>query len=115
MRGPIEGTIFLDEIGELPPQAQVRMLRVLQYKEFERVGGANPISVDITTHRRPRTGTWKRWSRTKQFREDLWFRLNVFPIRIPPLRERKEDIPALGAALRGAEITGAANWLLPLP
>jgi formate hydrogenlyase transcriptional activator len=88
------GTLFLDEIGELPPQAQVRMLRVLQYKEIERVGGTKPISVDIrliaATNR-----NLEEMVKAKQFREDLWFRLNVFPIRIPPLRERKEDIPAL--------------------
>jgi transcriptional regulator with GAF, ATPase, and Fis domain len=88
------GTLFLDEIGELPPQAQIRMLRVLQYKELERVGGTHPISVDI----RLITATnrdLEKMVREKQFREDLWFRLNVFPIRIPPLRERREDIPAL--------------------
>jgi transcriptional regulator with GAF, ATPase, and Fis domain len=88
------GTLFLDEIGELPAQAQVRMLRVLQYKEFERVGGTNPISVDIrllaATNR-----NLEEMVLEKKFREDLWFRLNVFPIRIPPLRERKADIPAL--------------------
>jgi transcriptional regulator with GAF, ATPase, and Fis domain len=88
------GSIFLDEIGELPPQAQVRMLRVLQYKEIERVGGTNPISVDIrliaATNR-----NLEEMVKAKQFREDLWFRLNVFPIRVPPLRERKDDIPAL--------------------
>ncbi len=88
------GTIFLDEIGELPSPAQVRMLRVLQYKEFERVGGTNPISVDIrliaATNR-----NLEKMVNDKQFREDLWFRLNVFPIHIPSLRERKEDIPAL--------------------
>ena len=88
------GTIFLDEIGELPPQAQVRMLRVLQYKEIERVGGSSPISVDIrliaATNR-----NLEEMVKAKEFREDLWFRLNVFPIRVPPLRERKEDIPAL--------------------
>ncbi|MFH0786188.1 MAG: sigma 54-interacting transcriptional regulator [Pseudomonadota bacterium] len=89
-----QGTIFLDEIGELPPQAQVRMLRVLQYKEFERVGGTNPVSVDIrliaATNR-----NLEEMVQARQFREDLWFRLNVFPILIPPLRERKGDIPAL--------------------
>jgi transcriptional regulator with GAF, ATPase, and Fis domain len=88
------GTIFLDEIGELSSQAQVRMLRVLQYKELERVGGTNPISVDIrliaATNR-----NLEEMVKVKEFREDLWFRLNVFPIRVPPLRERKEDIPAL--------------------
>ncbi len=88
------GTIFLDEIGELPAQAQVRMLRVLQEKEIERVGGTTPISVDMrliaATNR-----SLEEMVKAKQFREDLWFRLNVFPIRVPPLRERKEDIPAL--------------------
>ncbi len=88
------GTIFLDEIGELPLQAQVRMLRVLQYKEIERVGGTSTISVDIrliaATNR-----NLEEMVKVRQCREDLWFRLNVFPIRIPPLRERKEDIPAL--------------------
>jgi transcriptional regulator with GAF, ATPase, and Fis domain len=89
-----KGTIFLDEIGELPPQAQVRMLRVLQNKEIERVGGSRPIQVDIrviaATHR-----NLGEMVKSKEFREDLWFRLNVFPIPIPPLRERKTDIPAL--------------------
>jgi transcriptional regulator with GAF, ATPase, and Fis domain len=88
------GTLFLDEIGELPPQAQVRMLRVLQYKEIERVGGTSPISVDIrliaATNR-----NLEEMVKARHFREDLWFRLNVFPIHIPSLRERKEDIPAL--------------------
>ena len=88
------GTIFLDEIGELTPQAQVRMLRVLQYKEIERVGGTNTIPVDIrliaATNR-----DLAEMVKAKQFREDLWFRLDVFPIRVPPLRERTEDIPAL--------------------
>ncbi|QEM67671.1 AAA family ATPase [Geobacter sp. FeAm09] len=88
------GTIFLDEIGELPPQAQVRLLRVLQYHEIERVGGTHPIKVDIrviaATHR-----NLEQMVSENQFREDLWFRLNVFPIIIPPLRHRKEDIPDL--------------------
>lgn len=88
------GTIFLDEIGELPLHAQVRMLRVLQDKEIERVGGSEPISVDIrviaATHR-----DVEKMVKSNQFREDLWFRLNVFPIMIPPLRKRREDIPAL--------------------
>lgn len=88
------GTIFLDEIGELPQQAQVRLLRVLQHHEIERVGGSKPIPVDIrviaATHQ-----NLERMVSENQFREDLWFRLNVFPIIIPPLRQRKEDIPAL--------------------
>lgn len=88
------GTIFLDEIGELPAHAQIRMLRVLQEKEIERVGGTKAIPVDIriiaATHR-----NLQDMVRENQFREDLWFRINVFPIRVPPLRERKEDIPTL--------------------
>ncbi|MBW2523368.1 MAG: sigma-54-dependent Fis family transcriptional regulator, partial [Deltaproteobacteria bacterium] len=88
------GTIFLDEIGELPPHAQVRLLRVLQNREIERVGGVARIPLDIrviaATNR-----NLESLVRSGQFREDLWFRLNVFPIAIPPLRERKQDIPAL--------------------
>ena len=88
------GTIFLDEIGELPPQAQVRLLRVLQNKVIERVGGTDPMPVDIriiaATHR-----NLEEMVASGSFREDLWFRLNVFPIRIPPLRARRSDIPAL--------------------
>ena len=88
------GTIFLDEIGELPLPAQVRLLRVLQEREIERVGGTRPIPLDIrviaATHRNLQSMVDERL-----FREDLWFRLNVFPIMIPPLRQRREDIPAL--------------------
>jgi transcriptional regulator with GAF, ATPase, and Fis domain len=88
------GTIFLDEIGELPPQAQVRLLRVLQSREIERVGGVKTITLDIriiaATHRNPEDMV-----RRQRFREDLWFRLNVFPIWIPPLRDRPMDIPSL--------------------
>jgi transcriptional regulator with GAF, ATPase, and Fis domain len=89
-----KGTVLLDEIGELSLQAQVKLLRVLQHKEFERVGGSGPVKVDIriiaATHR-----NLEDMVREGTFREDLWFRLNVFPIVIPPLRERKSDIPAL--------------------
>ncbi|MBT8334467.1 MAG: sigma 54-interacting transcriptional regulator, partial [Deltaproteobacteria bacterium] len=88
------GTIFLDEIGELPPEAQVRLLRVLQEKEIERIGGSEPIKVDIrviaATHRQLAEMMGK-----GTFREDLFFRLQVFPIEIPTLVERKGDIPAL--------------------
>jgi len=88
------GTLFLDEIGELPLSAQVRLLRVLQNKEIERVGGTQPIQVDVrilaATHR-----DLPQMISLGKFREDLWFRLNVFPITIPPLRQRKSDIPAL--------------------
>lgn len=89
-----QGTIFLDEVGELKKDAQVRLLRVLQEKEIERVGGTESIPVDIrviaATHR-----NLEEMLQNKQFREDLYFRLKVFPIYIPPLRERILDIPAL--------------------
>ncbi len=88
------GTIFLDEIGELPPQAQVRLLRVLQNKEIERVGGTRQIPLSIRVIAATNKNL-EEMVESRQFREDLWFRLNVFPIYIPPLRERKEDIPAL--------------------
>ncbi len=88
------GTILLDEIGELPPQAQVRLLSVLQDRKIERVGGVKTIPLDIriiaATNR-----NLEQMVEEERFREDLWFRLNVFPIWIPPLRERKSDIPTL--------------------
>ena len=91
-----KGTIFLDEIGELPSWAQVRLLRVLQTQEIERVGGSPPIKLDIrvivATHR-----DLKRMVAEGKFREDLWFRINAFPIPIPPLRNRVADIPLLTA------------------
>ncbi|MFV0436017.1 MAG: sigma 54-interacting transcriptional regulator [Desulfopila sp.] len=88
------GTIFLDEIAELPLPAQVRLLRVLQNREIERVGGSKSIVVDIrviaATHR-----NLEQMIQENRFREDLWFRMNMFPLFIPPLRQRREDIPAL--------------------
>ena len=88
------GTLFLDEIGDMPPEAQTRLLRVLQEGEFTSVGGRQPIKANVriiaATHRDLRNAI-----RLGQFREDLFYRLNVVPIRLPPLRERAEDIPLL--------------------
>jgi len=88
------GTILLDEIGEMPLDAQVRLLRVLQHREVERVGGTDRIPVDIRiiAATNQNLGAMVEEGR---FREDLWFRLNVFPIHVPPLRDRPKDVPAL--------------------
>ncbi|HDQ13850.1 MAG TPA: GAF domain-containing protein, partial [Sediminispirochaeta sp.] len=88
------GTIFLDEIGDLPLSIQIKLLRVLQEREFERVGGTRTQRVNVriitATHR-----NLEEMIRTGEFREDLYYRLNVFPIHVPPLRERKSDITLL--------------------
>ena len=104
------GTLFLDEIGELPPAAQVRMLRILQDGWMERVGGEKPINVDVrivaATHRDLASMVAE-----GRFREDLWYRIAVFPIVLPPLRERREDIARL--AVHFAERAATRFGLAP--
>jgi two-component system response regulator AtoC len=113
------GTLFLDEVGDLPMEVQVKLLRVLQEREFERVGGTETVKVDVrvvsATHR-----DLESLIAEGKFREDLYYRLNVFPITMPPLRERLEDLPRLvehfvakfnrttGKAVRGFEPTAIA-------
>jgi len=115
-----KGTLFLDEIGDVPPPIQVKLLRVLQEREFERLGGTRTLKVDVrlvaATNRDLRAALEE-----GTFREDLYYRLNVVPIDIPPLRERKEDIPDLvklflarSAADSGKELSGVAPEAMKL-
>ena len=112
------GTILLDEIGEMPIELQVKWLRVLQEKEIERIGGKSPIKIDVrivaTTNR-----DLEKEVAEGRFRLDLYYRLNVFPIHLPPLRERAEDIPALAnhfihyyARRSGKKISGIADKVM---
>jgi len=112
------GTIFLDEVGELPPETQIALLRVLQENEFERVGGTQPIRADVrliaATNRDLKTAIT-----AGSFRSDLFYRLNVFPIEMPSLRARKEDIPLLAeyfihryASKMGKKMSGISKQTL---
>ena len=89
-----EGTIFLDEIGDMSPALQVKVLRVLQEKQFERIGGVKTLQVDVRIIAATNQDLEKAIAE-KRFREDLFYRINVIPIHLPPLRERKVDIPML--------------------
>lgn len=115
------GTLFLDEIGDLPPEAQVKLLRAVQQGEIDPVGGRATVKVDIrlisATHR-----DLLQHVKDQRFREDLFYRLNVFPIHVPPLRDRREDIPLLvkhfigrtGPAEARARITGISEQALDM-
>lgn len=100
------GSLFLDEIGDVPLLTQVKLLRILQERELERLGGVETIKVDVrfvsATHR-----DLEAMVQARQFRQDLFFRLNVIPLRVPPLRDRPEDIPEL--AMQFARSASAAN------
>jgi two-component system response regulator PilR (NtrC family) len=114
------GTIFLDEIGELSPSLQVKLLRIIQERTFRRIGGAEDIKVDVRIISATNKNLQERIKKG-EFREDLYYRLNVIPIFIPPLRERREDIPLLinsfiekYAQMFGKEIRNISSYAMEL-
>lgn len=113
-----KGTLFLDEVGDMPVELQVKLLRVLQEKEIERVGGRETIKVDVRIIAATNKNLEKEVA-DGRFRLDLYYRLNVFPVTLPPLRERKEDIPALAyhfmnhfAEKAGRKLSGISEAVL---
>ena len=107
------GTLFLDEVGELPLDTQAKMLRVLQSGEFERVGGGQPLKTDVRIVAASNRDL-EQAVRAGRFRSDLYHRLAIFPIHLPPLRERREDIPLLAAYLVTRKARGLGRKMDPL-
>jgi two-component system response regulator PilR (NtrC family) len=114
------GTVFLDEIGELSPALQVKLLRVVQERTFRRIGGSEDIKVDVRIISATNQNLKDR-VRKGEFREDLYYRLNVIPVHLPPLRERKEDIPLFinyfirkYAQMFGKEIRDISSYAMEL-
>ncbi|HJV88698.1 MAG TPA: sigma 54-interacting transcriptional regulator [Holophagaceae bacterium] len=109
-----KGSLFLDEVGELPPEVQAKLLRVLQDGEFQRVGGEKTLKVDVRVIAATNRDLQKEVA-AGRFREDLWYRLNVFPITVPPLRDRKEDIPILAQSFveRACQAQGRSELGIP--